>query len=135
MMHPAHCILCVDSSPRRLHDLTDVLRKAGFDVLTAGGASDAVCLAASLNIDVMVLDQASSLARPEIWNCLSESKPHLPILVHSAPSKGNEVCRHLRLVSPPESPQNPEVVLALLLLLLGDGTSSDPKRHHQWAAA
>ena len=134
MTHPAHRILCVDSSPRRLHDLTDTLQKAGFDVWTARGASDAVCLAASLDFDVMVLDQASSLARPEVWNCLSDSKPSLPILVHSGTAQGAELCRHLRLVSPPEPPQNPEVVLALLLLLLGDGTGSNPKPR-EWAAA
>jgi CheY-like chemotaxis protein len=134
MTRLAHRILCVDSSPRRLHDLTGTLQKAGFDVWTARGASDAVCLATSLNFDVMVLDQASSLARPEIWHCLSESRPNLPILVHSRPAKGNELCRHLRLVSPSEPPQNPEVVLALLLLLLGDGSGSSPKTH-EWAAA
>lgn len=134
MTRPAHRILCVDSSPRRLHDLTDTLHKAGFDVWTARGASDAVCLATSLKFDVMVLDQASSMARPEIWNCLSESKPSLPILVHSGPAKGNDLCRHLRLVAPSAAAQNPEVVLALLLLLLGDGNSSRPKTH-EWAAA
>jgi DNA-binding NtrC family response regulator len=134
MMRPAHRILCVDSSPRRLHNLTDTLQKAGFDVWTARGASDAVCLASSLNFDVMVLDQASSMARPEVWNCLSDSKPGLPILVHSGPGKGSELCRHLRLVAPSAQPSNPEVVLALLLLLLGDGSSSSPKTH-EWAAA
>ena len=130
----AHRILCVDSSPRRLHDLTDTLKRAGFDVWTARGASDAVCLASSLDFDVMVLDQASSMARPEVWNCLSDSRPHLPILVHSGPVKSSELCRHLRLVRPPEAPQNPEVVLALLLLLLGDGSETRPKKH-EWAAA
>ncbi|HST12044.1 MAG TPA: response regulator [Terriglobales bacterium] len=134
MTHPAHRILCVDSSSRRLNDLTDTLQKAGFDVWTARGASDAVCLATSLKFDVMVLDQASSMARPEIWNCLSESKPSLPILVHSGPAKGSDLCRHLRLVAPSTAQQNPEVVLALLLLLLGDGNSSQPKPH-EWAAA
>lgn len=134
MTRPSHRILCVDSSPRRLHDLTETLQKAGFDVWTARGASDAVCLGTALDFDVMVLDHASSLARPEVWNCLSDSKPQLPILVHSGSHKGNELCRHLRLVSSPEPPQNPEVVLALLLLLLGDGTGSNPKTH-EWAAA
>jgi DNA-binding NtrC family response regulator len=134
MTHSSHRILCVDSSPRRLHDLTDTLQKAGFDVWTARGASDAVCLAASLDFDVMVLDQASSLARPEVWNCLSDSKPSLPILVHSGTAGRSELCRHLRLVSLPQPPQNPEVVLALLLLLLGDGTGSNP-RHREWVAA
>jgi DNA-binding NtrC family response regulator len=130
----AHRILCVDSSPRRLRELTDTLKRAGFDVWTARGASDAVCLASSLNFDVMVLDQASSMARPEVWNCLSDARPHLPILVHSGPAKSSEICRHLRLVSPPEAPQNPEVVLALLLLLLGDGSETRPRRH-EWVAA
>ena len=134
MARLAHRILCVDSSARRLRDLTDTLKKAGFDVWTARGASDAVCLAASLDFDVLVLDHASSLARPEVWNCLSDSKPHLPILVHSGAAKGAGLCRHLRLVTPPEPPHNPEVVLALLLLLLGDGTGSSPKSH-EWAAA
>jgi DNA-binding NtrC family response regulator len=134
MTRPAHRILCVDSSPRRLHDLTDTLQKAGFDVWTARGASDAVCLASSLNFDVMVLDQASSMARPEVWNCLSDAKPSLPILVHTGPAKGNELCRHLRLVAPSAAPPNPEVVLALLLLMLGDGTGSNPKTH-AWVAA
>ena len=134
MTHLAHRILCVDSSPRRLRDLTETLQKAGFDVWTARGASNAVCLATSLNFDVMVLDQASSLARPEIWHCLSDSRPNLPILVHSSPAKGNELCRHLRLVAPSAPPQNPELVLALLLLLLGDGSGSSSKTH-EWAAA
>src|SRR5579864_9470976 len=81
MTRPAHRILCVDSSQRRLHDLTDLLRKAGFDVCTAVGESDAVCLAVALDIDVLVMDQAFWLAGTDIWNCLSESKPHLPILI------------------------------------------------------
>ncbi|HYK50061.1 MAG TPA: response regulator [Terriglobales bacterium] len=134
MTRPAHRILCVDSSPRRLQNLTETLQKAGFDVWTARGASDAVCLASSLDFDVMVLDQASSMARPEVWNCLSDSKPSLPIMVHSGPAKGSELCRHLRLVAPSAPPSNPEVVLALLLLLLGDGSSSSPQTH-EWAAA
>ena len=134
MTRPAHRILCVDSSPRRLQNLTETLQKAGFDVWTARGASDAVCLASSLDFDVMVLDQASSMARPEVWNCLSDSKPSLPIMVHSGPAKGSELCRHLRLVAPSAPPSNPEVVLALLLLLLGDGSSSSPQTQ-EWAAA
>ena len=74
------------------------------------------------------------MARPEVWNCLSDSKPSLPIMVHSGPAKGSELCRHLRLVAPSAPPSNPEVVLALLLLLLGDGSSSSPQTH-EWAAA
>jgi CheY-like chemotaxis protein len=120
-------ILCIDSSARRLHELTDSLERSGFDVWTAHGASEAVCLASGLRFDVVVMDQASSLGRPEIWDCLCESQPHLPILVHSGASQGDELCRHLRLVSPSGPTEKPEVVLALLLLLLGDGTGTKPR--------
>jgi CheY-like chemotaxis protein len=119
-------ILCIDSSARRLHELTDSLERSGFDVWTAHGASEAVCLASGLRFDVVVVDHASSLARPEIWECLCDSQPHLPILVHSGSSKGSDLCRHLRLVSHAGPTEKPEVVLALLLLLLGDGDGSKP---------
>ena len=120
-------ILCLDSSQRRLHELTEALGRAGYDVWTAQGASEAVCLAIGLRFDVVVMDQLSSLSRSEVWDCLWESQPHLPILVHSGTSKGAELCRHLRFVSTSGPTQNPEVVLALLLLLLGDGSNSTPK--------
>lgn len=73
-------ILCVDSSPRRLRELTDALERAGFEVWTARGASDAVCLVSGLPFDVVAIDQLSASARPEVWNCLAESHPTLPIL-------------------------------------------------------
>ena len=38
-------ILCVDSSGRRLRELKAALERAGFEVWTALGAIDAVCLA------------------------------------------------------------------------------------------
>lgn len=120
-------ILCIDSSPRRLHELTEALGRAGFDVWTAQGASEAVCLAFGLRFDVLVMDQVSSLSRSEVWDCLSESQPHLPILVHSGVPRGAEMCRNLRFVSTSGPTQSPEVVLALLLLLLGDGNNSNPK--------
>lgn len=120
-------ILCIDSSIRRLQDLTDALRRAGFDVWTAKTASDAMCLASGLHFDVLVVDHHSSQTRPEVWDCLSESQPSLPILVHSGAARGPELCRHLRLVSNSGKPQNPEVVLALLLLLLGDTSGSNPR--------
>jgi len=50
-------ILCVDSSPRRLRELTDALERAGFEVWTAGGASDTVCLVSGLHFDVVAIDQ------------------------------------------------------------------------------
>jgi CheY-like chemotaxis protein len=120
-------ILCIDSSPRRLHELTETLGHAGYDVWTAQGASEAVCLASGLRFDVVVMDQVSSLSRSEVWDCLAESQPHLPILVHSGTSKGADLCRHWRFVSTSAPAQNPEVVLALLLMLLGEGSNSSPK--------
>jgi CheY-like chemotaxis protein len=117
-------ILCIDSSSRRLRDLTEALRRAGFDVWTAESASAAVCLASGLHFDVLVVDHHSSKSRQEVWDCLSEAQPALPILVHSGAAKGPELCRHLRLVSNSGKTENPEIVLALLLLLLGDGTGS-----------
>jgi DNA-binding NtrC family response regulator len=126
-------ILCVDSSARRLHDLQGALERAGFEVWTARGASDAVCLVSGIQFDVMAMDQVSSLSRPEVWECLAESQPGLPILVHSGVPKMSALCRHSQVVSSGQS-QNPEVVLALLLLLLEDGPTSRPRRQ-EWAAA
>jgi DNA-binding NtrC family response regulator len=112
-------ILCVDSSPRRLRELTDALERAGFEVWTAFGASDAVCLASGLHFDVIAVDQVSVLARPEVWNCLAESHPKLPILVHSGVSRVSTLCRNSQLPS-----SDHEIVLALLLLLLGERTEA-----------
>ena len=124
MTQPTPRILCIDSSPHRLHNLTDSLSRAGFDVWTAHGAGEAVCLASGLRFDVVVMDHASSQSRPEVWECLSEAQPKLPVLVHSGQSRKSELCRHLQLVSQSGATQNPDLVLALLLLLLGDGQDS-----------
>ena len=112
-------ILCVDSSPRRLRELTDALERAGFEVWTAFGASDAVCLASGLHFDVIAVDQVSALARPEVWNCLAESYPKLPILVHSGVSPVSTLCRNSQVPS-----SDHEIVLALLLLLLSERTAA-----------
>ncbi len=132
MTHSTLRILCVDSSARRLRELRDVLERAGFEVWTARGASDAVCLVSGIPFDVMAMDQTSSLLREEVWECLAESQPGLPILVHSGAPKTSVLCRHSQVVSTGPS-QNPEVVLALLLLLLGDGHS--PQGRSQELAA
>lgn len=116
-------ILCVDSSPRRLHELTDALERAGFEVWTAFGASDAVCLASGLHFDVVAIDQASASARPEVWNCLAETHPALPILLHSGAHQMSTLCRNYQVVSSGPS-SNHEIVLALLLLLLGGRPAS-----------
>ncbi len=112
-------ILCVDSSPRRLRELQGALERAGFEVWVAQGANDAVCLASGLHFDAVAVDHHSSLARAEVWNCLADLHPALPILVHSGAPRESALCRHAQVVSSSPS-HNPEVVLALLLLLLGD---------------
>jgi len=132
MTHSTARILCVDSSPQRLRQLTDALESAGFQVWTASGASDAVCLASGLHFDVVAIDQSSALARPEVWSCLSESNPALPILVHSGAPR-RVLCRNMQAVSSVHS-SNHEIVLALLLLLLGEDPSSKDHKPQCMAA-
>src|SRR5437016_12901529 len=111
-------ILCVDSSPRRLRELTDALERAGFE-----GASDTVCLVSGLHFDVVAIDHLSASSRPEVWNCLAESHPTLPILVHSGAPRTSMLCRNPQVISSGPS-TNHEIALALLLLLLGEGPMS-----------
>ena len=121
MTRPVSRILCVDSSPRRLRELQEALELAGFEVWVASGANDAVCLASGLHFDAVAVDQHSSLSRAEVWDCLADLHPALPILVHSGAPRESALCRHAEVVSSSPS-HNPEVVLALLLLLLEDST-------------
>lgn len=111
-------ILCVDSSTLRLQGLIRTLGKAGFETWTATGASDAVCLASVLRFDALVMDRVSSSRRSDIWACLSHAQPELPILVHEGTSRAVTLCGEPepRTV---ERPVNPEVLLAMLVLLLG----------------
>jgi CheY-like chemotaxis protein len=111
-------ILCVDSSSLRLQGLIRTLGKAGFETWTARGASDAVCLASALRFDALVMDRLSSSRRADIWKCLAQDQPNLPILVHEGTARAITLCgesepRNL------ERPVNPEVLLAMLVLLLG----------------
>ena len=121
MTHANPRILCIDSSPQRLRQLTVALESAGFEVWTAFGASDAVCLASGLHFDVVTIDQSSALARPEVWNCFAEAHPALPILVHSGAHRSSVYCPNA-VSSGPSS--NHETVLALLLLLLSERPAS-----------
>lgn len=123
-------ILCVDSSPQRLRRLTDALESAGFQVWTASGASDAVCLASGLHFDVVAIDQSSASARPEVWNCLAESHPTLPILLHSGAPRMSMLCHNAQAVSS----SNHEIVLALLLLLLSEEPESKVRKRQCMAA-
>jgi len=118
MTRPIPRILCVDRSARRLRELKSVLERAGFEVWTALGAMDAVCLASGLHFDALAVDQASSRLRQEIWSCLADLQPALPILVHSGSPKLSSLCRHSQVTSTGPS-ESFEVIVALLFLLLG----------------
>jgi DNA-binding NtrC family response regulator len=126
-------ILCVDSSHQRLRELTDALEKAGFEVWTASGASEAVCLVSGLHFDVVAIDQISASTQPEVWNCLAESHPTLPILVHPGASHISMLCRNAHMISSGPS-GNHEIVVALLLLLLGDAPRSKVRKPQSIAA-
>jgi DNA-binding NtrC family response regulator len=110
-------ILCVDSSNLRLQVLTRTLGKSGFEVWTAQGAGEAVCLASGLRFEAVVVDRMSSLERSDIWQCLTEVQPQLPILVHEGTARAVELCGGTDRDGTRSI--NPEVVLALLMLLLG----------------
>jgi DNA-binding NtrC family response regulator len=111
-------ILCVDSSSLRLQGLIRILGKAGFETWTARGASDAVCLASALQFDALVMDRLSSSRRADIWKCLAQTQPNLPILVHEGTARAMTLCSESESGNL-ERPVNPEVLLAMLVLLLG----------------
>jgi len=119
-MSPGLRVLCIDSSSLRLKLIAETLKKADFEVWTANGASDALCLATGLHFDALAVDEASTHVRADLWRCLVESQPDLPMLVHSGLQRVAEPCREA--VHSKKSSRISEVVLALLLLLLG-GTS------------
>lgn len=128
MSQRAHRILCVNSSPLHLPHITHTLRKAGFEVWTAEGAGDALCMVSGLDFDALVMDQESSDQKNAMWQCLSECRPDLPVLVHSSSSQARSLCGE---DVPKERGLNPEVVLAMLVLMFGD-----PRvRHAAHAAA
>lgn len=114
-MSPGPRVLCIDSSSLRLKEIAEALQKADFEVWTAQGASDAVCLTAGLHFDALAVDQASTRQQPEVWDCLAEAQPELPVLVHSGDQRKQPVCNQ---GVARKSSGISEVVLALLLLLL-----------------
>ena len=115
-MSPGHRVLCIDSSPRRLKEIAESLQEANFEVWTANGASDAVCLAAGLHFDALAVDQESTRRHPEVWDCLAETQPELPFIVHSRTESVQRLCGEDSAQQKPS--RISELVLALLLLLL-----------------
>jgi DNA-binding NtrC family response regulator len=119
-MSPGPRVLCIDSSSHRLKEITEALQQADFEVWTAQGVSDAMCLAAGLHFDALAVDQASMQLHPDVWDCLAEAQPELPMLVHSEADRSHQRCGEG--ASQKKSSRVSEVVLALLLLLLGNPT-------------
>jgi chemotaxis response regulator CheB len=120
-MSPGHRVLCIDSSALRLKEITLALEQAHFEVWTAEGASDAMCLAAGLHFDVLTVDQASTRMHPDVWDCLAEAQPGLPVLVHSHDERKPPRCYE---GASRKSSRISELVLALLVLLLGSAPLS-----------
>lgn len=116
-MSPGLRVLCIDSSSPRLKLIAEALKKADFEVWTANGASDALCLATGLHFDALAVDEASTHVRADLWRCLAETNPELPMLIHSGRQRVPELCR--QAVHAQKSLPVSEVILALLLLLLG----------------
>jgi hypothetical protein len=123
-------ILCVDSSDTRCAHLHVMLDKAGFEVWTARDASDALSFATSLAPDAVVADQPSTLDHEESWEKLMAMRS-LPVIVHSAvprlggwPANAGEFA--------PVRTGNPEIIMAILTLLLGPAGQHDPEvpTHH-----
>lgn len=124
-MSPGHRVLCIDSSSHRLKEIADALRRADFEVWTAQGAGDAICLAAGLHFDALAVDHASRQLQPEVWHCLAETQPELPVLVHSGAEKpAAQRCGQGAAARRPSAIS--EVVLALLVLLLGNPALPQP---------
>lgn len=115
-MCPGPRVLCIDSSALRLKELTDALEQADFEVWTAMGATDAVCLAAGLHFDALTVDQASTRLHPDVWDCLAEAQPELPVLVHSRTESVAQRCSEAAGQRKPS--RISELVPALLVLLL-----------------
>ena len=117
-MSPGLRVLCIDSSSPRLKLIAETLKKADFEVWTASGASDALCLATGLHFDALAVDEASTHVRADLWKCLVETQPDLPMLVHSGLHRVPAPCGEA--VHSKKSSPISEVILALLLLLLAD---------------
>ena len=119
-------IQCVDSSDTRRVHLHTMLEKAGFDVWMARDVSDAISLATRLPLDAVVADQPSTLGHEESWEKLMAIRSALPVLVHSAaPHMGG--CSASAGDFAAVRTGNPQVIMAILTLLLGPAGRHEPE--------
>lgn len=113
-------ILCLDSSDTRRIRLHAVLEKAGFDVWMSRDVADALSLATRLRLDAVVADQTSTLGHEENWEKLKATRSTLPVLVHSATRCIVGEYAAVRSGSP-------QVIMAILTLLLGPAGRPEPE--------
>jgi CheY-like chemotaxis protein len=125
-------VLCVDSSDRRREKLTSALENLGIEVWAARDLRDALPLVTGLSPDAMVVDEASTQCRRIEWDRLIAQDLKLPALVHSAPANvaGWSALSDFGVVRS----EDPEVIVAILTLLLGPRSEANPFGKPQRAA-
>lgn len=124
-------VLCVDSCDARREKLTEALENCGVEVWAARDIRDAMPLLEGLSPDAILVDQASTLKRGSEWERLISSDLKIPALVHSAPADAwPAIAGEVGLVRT----QDPEVIVAILTLLLGPGGRSSPALQKQYVA-
>jgi len=126
-------VLCVDSSDRRREKLTSALENLGIEVWAARNLRDALPLVTGLSPDAMVVDEASTHCRGIEWDRLIAQDLKLPALVHSAPvnvAGWSALSGDFGVVRS----EDPEVIVAILTLLLGPRSEASPFGKPQRAA-
>lgn len=84
MGEPKPIILCVDDEKNPLLLRKLVLEKAGYEVLTASSGTEALRLAASQSVDLVVSDHLMpGMSGTELAKQLKAIRPGLPILLMS----------------------------------------------------
>lgn len=84
MISPRDVILCVDDEEKPLILRKMVLEKAGYDVLTAGSAQQALDLAESHDIDLVLCDHLMpGTTGAELARHIKARYPELPVILLS----------------------------------------------------
>jgi PleD family two-component response regulator len=126
-------VLCVDSSDSRREQLTAALENGGVEVWAARDLRDALPLVDGLLPDAILVDQASTHQRHSEWKKLIDRDLKVPALVHSTPSKP-EAWPDLPGDFGVVRTQDPEVIVAILTLLLGPQNGSAPSVQTRYVA-
>ncbi len=111
-------VLCVDSSDRRREKLTFALENMGVEVWAARDLRDALAMVARLTPDALIVDEASTHRRQMEWEMLTSLDLRVPALVHSSPANATawpSLAGDFGVIRT----QDPEVIVAILSLLLG----------------